>query len=99
MPLIDFYGLLFEWHDLKLEMVYRGRDITFEEVCSVFLDDYEKTFHDVGHYDEPRMITTGMSNHGRLLTVVWVARNDIYRIITAFEPSHIQKRSYSNARK
>jgi uncharacterized DUF497 family protein len=98
MPLIEFYGLLFEWHDLKLETVYKGREITFDEVCSVFFDDYEQTFPDVGHYDEPRMITVGMSSHARLLTVVWVARDDVYRIITAFEPSHNQKRSYNNAR-
>ncbi|MGL5403051.1 MAG: BrnT family toxin, partial [Acinetobacter sp.] len=31
-------------------------------------------------------------------TVVWVERGDIARIITAFEPSHYQKRRYSNAK-
>ncbi|MEK5789423.1 BrnT family toxin, partial [Acinetobacter johnsonii] len=25
MPLIEYYGLLFEWHDKKMELVYRGR--------------------------------------------------------------------------
>ena len=34
----------------------------------------------------------------RVLTVVWVERGDIARIITAFEPSHYQKRRYSNAK-
>ena len=98
MPLIEFYGLLFEWHDQKMETVYKGRQITFEEVCSVFLDVYEQTFPDVGHYNEPRMLTVGMSNRARLLTVVWVAHDDVYRIITAFEPSHTQKGSYNDAR-
>ncbi|MFX6994692.1 BrnT family toxin, partial [Acinetobacter baumannii] len=28
MPLIEYYGLLFEWHDKKMEIVYRGREIT-----------------------------------------------------------------------
>jgi hypothetical protein len=37
MPLIEYYGMLFEWHDQKMELVYRGREITFDEVCSIFL--------------------------------------------------------------
>lgn len=94
MPLIEYYGLLFEWHDKKMDLVYRGREITFEEVCSVFLDDHVLTADDIGHYDEPRMITVGMSNNARLLTVVWVERGDTVRIITAFEPSLTHKRRY-----
>lgn len=35
MPLIEYYGLLFEWHDKKMDLVYRGREITFEEVCNL----------------------------------------------------------------
>ena len=98
MPLIEYYGLLFEWHDQKMELVYRGREITFDEVCSIFLDPALTSFDDVGHYDEQRLISVGLSNRGRLLTVVWVERGDIARIITAFEPSHHQKRRYSNAK-
>ncbi|HAV4538926.1 TPA: BrnT family toxin, partial [Acinetobacter baumannii] len=26
MPLIEYYGLLFEWHDQKMDLVYRGRE-------------------------------------------------------------------------
>ncbi|MBP6925420.1 BrnT family toxin [Candidatus Saccharibacteria bacterium] len=99
MPLIEYYGLLFEWHDKKMEIVYRGREITFEEVCSVFLDSYALTASDVGHYDEPRMITVGMSDHARLLTVVWVERGDTIRIITAFEPTLTHKRRYEYERR
>ncbi|MFW2124425.1 BrnT family toxin, partial [Acinetobacter ursingii] len=47
---------------------------------------------------EQRLISVGLSNRGRLLTVVWVERGDVARIITAFEPSHHQKRRYSNAK-
>ena len=80
MPLIEYYGLLFEWHDKKMEIVYRGREITFEEVCSVFLDPELMSFDDLGHYDEQRLISIGLSNRGRLLTVVWVERGDVARI-------------------
>ena len=98
MPLIEYYGLLFEWHDKKMELVYRGREITFEEVCSVFLDPELMSFDDLGHYDEQRLISIGLSNRGRLLTVVWFERGDVARIITAFEPSHNQKRRYNHAK-
>ncbi|MGL5402528.1 MAG: BrnT family toxin, partial [Acinetobacter sp.] len=46
MPLIEYYGLLFEWHDKKMELVYRGREITFDEVCSIFLDPALSSFDD-----------------------------------------------------
>lgn len=93
-PLIEQYGMLFEWHDPKLDTVYLKRKITFDEVCSVFLDDYSFTMEDVGHYEEQRIITIGISNQNRLLTVIWVARDDVFRIITAFESSHTHKRKY-----
>lgn len=53
---------------------------------------------DTGHYDEQCMLTVGMSKHGKMLTVVWVERGDIARIITAFEPSVTQKRRYEHAK-
>ena len=39
-------------------MVYKGRQITFEEACSTFFDDYAVTIEDIGHYDEQRLLTT-----------------------------------------
>ena len=48
MPLIEYYGLLFEWHDQKMELVYRGREIAFEEVCGIFLDPTMVSYDDVG---------------------------------------------------
>ena len=38
MPLIKYYGLLFEKKKKKMELVYRGREIAFEEVCGIFSD-------------------------------------------------------------
>ena len=86
------------WFFDVLTIVYRGREITFDEVCSIFLDPALSSFDDVGHYDEQRLISVGLSNRGRLLTVVWADRGEVARIITAFEPSHYQKRRYSNAK-
>jgi uncharacterized DUF497 family protein len=43
MPLIEYYGVLFEWHDDKAELVLKNRGLTLEEVASVFLDSYAIT--------------------------------------------------------
>jgi len=99
MPIIEFRGLIFVWHDVKFEAVYKGREITFEEACSVFFDDYAVTIEDIGHYEEQRLLITGMSKEFRLLTVVWVERDDNFRLITAFEPTKDQQRRYEYAKR
>lgn len=96
MPILHIFGMLFEWHDTKFDMVYEGREISFEEACSVFTDDYAITAMDNGDYGEQRMITVGMSNQARILTIVWVERDETTRIITAFKPTHTQKKRYLN---
>lgn len=97
MPILELLGIQFVMNDDKYNLVYENRKLEFREVCSVFSDDYAITTADVGHYDENRFITVGMSEKGRLLTVVWTERSDSVRIITAFKPSHTQKRRYENA--
>ena len=100
MPILTYRGMVFEWFDGKFELVNKQRELSFEEVCSVFFDDMAKTFDDNTDYDdmEQRYITVGMSHNFTLLSVVWVERDDIIRIITAFEPSQWQRRGYENAR-
>ncbi len=98
MPIINFFGLIFEWHDPKLELVNAKRGITLEEVASVFLDDNSLDKDDFGDYDEERILTIGMSNQARLLVVVWTQRENIIRIITAFFPTKSQEKEYVNAR-
>ncbi|WHP07004.1 BrnT family toxin [Acinetobacter corruptisaponis] len=99
MPIIEFRGLIFEWHDTKFELDYNKREITLEEAASVFFDDYMITNEDVDDYGEQRFITVGMSNKFRILTIVWVQRDDAARIITAFKSSLHQKRSYNDAKR
>lgn len=98
MPILRLFGLIFEWHDPKFELVHAQRGYTLEEIASVFLDEYSITWEDDGDYQEQRLLTTGMSNRHRLITVVWTERTDTYRIITAFKPNQQQQRSYNYAR-
>lgn len=100
MPIFEYLGIIFEWHDPKFELVNRERGYTIEEIASIFDDDYAVTVDDVGgDYGEHRLLTTGMSNQFRLLTVVWVERDDTIRIITAFAAGKEQKRRYDHAKR
>ena len=89
MPILDLFGMVFEWHDDKFELVHQNRGVSLEEVASVFFDDYSIDKDDFGDYDEQRTLTIGMSNQARLLVVVWTQRENIIRIIgvsTEFGP-------------
>ena len=96
MPIINYGGVLFEWHDPKYELVLSKRNISVQEAVSVFGDYYAIEFEDIGNYNEQRMIIIGMSNKERLLAVVYTQRGDIFRIITAYFPSNEQVRRYEN---
>lgn len=72
MPILEICGIIFEWHDPKYELILSKRKITFEEVVSVFSDDFAVEIEDVGDYNEQRMIVIGMSNQARLLAVVYL---------------------------
>lgn len=98
MPIISYFGMLFEWHDSKFELVNLERGYSLEEIASVFDDDYSVTNEDDGDYDEQRLVTTGMSNQFRMVSVVWVERGTTARIITAFKPSVNQQKRYDYGR-
>lgn len=98
MPILEFGGMIFEWHDPKYELVLNKRNLSFEEVVGVFGDYFAIEFEDVGDYNERRMIIIGMSSHARLIAVVYTQREEVFRIITAYFPSNEQVRGYHNAR-
>ena len=57
MPILDLFGMVFEWHDDKFELVHQNRGVSLEEVASVFFDDYSIDKDDFGDYDEQRTLT------------------------------------------
>ncbi len=97
MPIINFFGLIFEWHDPKFELVNAKRGYSLEEIVSVFDDDYSITVEDTREsFGEQRLLTTGISSQFRLITVLWVERDNgnTVRIITAFNPTKQQEKTY-----
>lgn len=87
--------LRFEWDPLKaLENVLK-HGVRFDEAETVFGDPLSRTIDDPDHsWDESRLVTTGMSNIGRLLVVSHIDRGDIIRLINARPITAGERRSY-----
>lgn len=96
MPTFQIYGVTFHWRDDKWQATYDKRKIEITEAVSVFEDPYRLTdIDDRFDYDEMRMVTVGLSNKGRLLTVAWVEIDEYnIKIITAFKAGHDQAEDY-----
>lgn len=94
MPIIKLFGMIFEWHDPKFELVFSKRQINIKEAASVFFDVNAITIEDQGEYHEQRLVIVGMSDQSRMLAVVYTQRDETFRIITAYFPSKHQVREY-----
>lgn len=88
-------ALRFEWDPVKaLENVLK-HGVRFDEAETVFGDPLSKTITDPLHSaEENRLVTTGMSNTGRLLVVVHTDRGDTIRIISARPITAGERRTY-----
>ncbi len=77
--------MAYEWDRNKASSNQTKHGVTFEEAKSVFEEDLNTlTLSDVEHsFEEERYIEIGMSNQGRLLSIVYTERNANIRIISA----------------
>lgn len=87
-------GITFEWDDAKAKLVIKEHQVTFEECCTAILDENSITQEDYRDYGEERFITVGMSDKGRILTVIWTPRGDSIRLITGFKANSLQILEY-----
>ncbi len=92
----EYCGITFEWDKAKADKVKKDHRVTFEEACTVFFDDMFLSEQDYRDYQEVRYIGIGMSNEGRLLTVVYTESNSNTRLITSFKSTKEQIRRYQN---
>ena len=87
----------FFWESSKAARVLAARGITFEEVQTVFDDDFCQIVPDLSHsIGEARFTAIGTSTRGRLLVVTFTERGDTIRIITAREATSKERRHYEN---
>lgn len=68
--------------------------VTFDEARAVLLDPYALTREDTDARGEPRFVTLGMGDKGRILVVVWTLRASNPRLISAWKANQPQRRRY-----
>lgn len=66
----------FSWDQAKARSNLKKHGVSFEEVQSVFYDEFAVQFYDDESADEDRFILLGMSNRSRVLVVVHCERGD-----------------------
>ena len=85
----------FFWEATKAARVLAERGISFEEVKTVFEDDFLEVVPDLAHsIEEARFTAIGTSPQGRLLVVTFTERGETVRIITAREATPKERRHY-----
>jgi uncharacterized DUF497 family protein len=88
--------LKFEWDPAKARSNERKHGVSFSEAETVFRDMRALHVYDGDHsWDEERLIIIGMSEHERVLTVVYVERTSMtMRLISARRALLRERRSY-----
>jgi uncharacterized DUF497 family protein len=87
----------FKWDPQKAAKNLRKHQVSFKEAATVFGDPLSATVPDPDHSeDEDRYIIVGMSNRSRQLIVSFVEEDDSFRIISARELTHLERRAYED---
>ncbi len=87
----------FEWDDDKAAVNATKHGVTFQEASTVFGDPLAVTFGDPRHSDaEPRFLTIGMSESGRVLIVSHTDRGEATRIISARVTTKAERKGYED---
>ena len=88
--------LRYEWDEAKAASNVSKHGVSFDEARTVFLDVFALRVFDGPHSsDEDRFIIIGMSDHARVLTVVYVERTEeTMRLISARRATSRERRIY-----
>ncbi len=87
----------FEWDPAKDRQNQANHGVSFEEASTVFGDPFALTITDPDHsWDEDRFLTTGYSNHERLVIVAHTDRDERIRPITARDVTPAERHVYED---
>ncbi len=89
-------SVVFKWDPKKAAANFKKHGIDLNEAATVLDDTLSTTFPDTDHSSlvEPRFLTVGMSNRGRILVVAHTEQNDTVRIISARPATGHERRFY-----
>jgi uncharacterized DUF497 family protein len=91
--------MAFEWDERKAEANFRKHAVRFPEAESVFRDDFAITITDEeSDPDEPRFVSIGTGELGRILVVVYCYRATAIRIIPARLANRNERKLYEGER-
>ncbi len=89
----------FEWDLPKARANLRVHGVSFAEAATVLEDDFALTRRDPNVVDEPRFVTLGLSDLGKLLVVVYTWREpEMIRLISAWKANRRQRMQYEKGR-
>ncbi len=86
----------FEWDAPKAAANRRKHGVEFETACEAFFDPYLRTFDAGAEGGEAREGILGFTAQGLLLYVVFVEREDVFRIISARRATRMERTTYEN---
>lgn len=87
------------WDSAKAAQNVAKHGVGFGEAATVFDDPAVQAFPDDVHsWDEHRLIATGLSAAGRLLTVSYALRGEVTRLISTWPaiPNAVRRYSHGN---
>lgn len=86
------------WNPQKARINWQKHGVRFTDAVSALEDDFVLWREDQRDYYEPRFIAVGMDYLGRVLTVVFVYRENDIRIISARKATKKEISSYERNR-
>ena len=90
-----YLGMDVEFDPQKAAFNLKKHGVSFEEAASVLLDPLGLVREDPDAEGEQRLVSLGMSQHGRLLVVVYTLRDDHVRLISARKATKTEERQYA----
>ena len=89
----------FEWDSSKAGANLRTHGVSFAEAVTVLEDDFALTRSDPDAVHEPRLVSLGLSDLGKLLVVIYTYREpDTIRLISAWRANRRQRIQYEKSR-
>ena len=74
----------------------RKHGVSFSDAEVVLNDPLALTMDDTHIVGEQRFITVGLGGAGELLLIVWTARGDDHRLISARRPTREERKNYES---
>ncbi len=87
----------FEWDSKKARANLSKHGVSFEEALTVFGDPLALTIDDPDHsHQEHRLLTTGVSERGRVIIVAHTYGGGTIRIISARRTTRRERKQYES---